>query len=71
MTTKKERLETLKQELEQNRALPLSQTANLVFGEGSEDTAVLFIGEAPGFHEDKQGRPFGGLAGQLLNKLLA
>ncbi|OGZ45878.1 MAG: hypothetical protein A2756_03150 [Candidatus Ryanbacteria bacterium RIFCSPHIGHO2_01_FULL_48_27] len=71
MTTKKERLETLKQELEQNRALPLSQTANLVFGEGSEDTAVLFIGEAPGFHEDKQGRPFVGLAGQLLNKLLA
>ncbi len=71
MATKKERLETLKQELEQNTTLPLSQTANLVFGEGSEDAQVLFIGEAPGFHEDKQGRPFVGLAGQLLNKLLA
>ena len=39
-------------------------------GEGSPTAKVLFIGEAPGFHEDQQGRPFVGQSGQLLNKLL-
>jgi DNA polymerase len=41
-----------------------------VFGEGNIDSNVLFIGEAPGFHEDQQKRPFVGRAGQLLNKLI-
>ena len=40
-------------------------------GEGAENAEVLFIGEAPGFHEDQQGRPFIGAAGQFLDKLLA
>jgi len=40
-------------------------------GEGSENAEVVFIGEAPGWHEDQQGRPFVGPAGQLLDKLLA
>lgn len=40
-------------------------------GEGPEDAQVMFIGEAPGFNEDKTGRPFVGAAGQFLNKLLA
>jgi DNA polymerase len=44
--------------------------ANTVPGEGSPTARVLFIGEAPGFHEDQQGRPFVGQSGQLLNKLL-
>jgi uracil-DNA glycosylase family 4 len=39
-------------------------------GEGPERVDVMFIGEAPGFHEDKQGRPFVGAAGQFLEELL-
>lgn len=44
---------------------------NAVPGEGPEQTDVLFIGEGPGFHEDKQGRPFVGAAGKFLEELLA
>ena len=40
-------------------------------GEGAEDADVLFIGEAPGWHEDQQGRPFVGPAGRYLDSLLA
>ena len=40
-------------------------------GEGPENAEILFIGEAPGWHEDQQGRPFVGPAGQFLDKLLA
>lgn len=39
-------------------------------GEGSPDAEVMFIGEGPGFHEDQQGRPFVGAAGQLLTEML-
>lgn len=42
----------------------------LVFGEGSPDAELLFIGEAPGKSEDEQGLPFVGAAGKLLNQLL-
>jgi len=44
---------------------------NAVPGEGAEDADIMFIGEAPGWHEDQQGRPFVGPAGQFLDKLLA
>jgi uracil-DNA glycosylase family 4 len=40
-------------------------------GEGSPNARILFIGEGPGFHEDRQGRPFVGPAGQFLDELLA
>jgi len=43
----------------------------VVFGQGSPTAEVMFVGEAPGFHEDKQGLPFVGPSGQLLNRLLA
>jgi uracil-DNA glycosylase len=43
----------------------------VVFGAGSPTAELMFVGEAPGFHEDKQGVPFVGAAGQLLTKLLA
>lgn len=43
---------------------------NLVFGEGSPQARLMFVGEAPGAEEDLQGRPFVGEAGQLLNSLL-
>jgi len=39
-------------------------------GEGSPDTEVVFVGEGPGFNEDRQGRPFVGRAGALLGKFL-
>jgi DNA polymerase len=41
-----------------------------VFGVGNPDADLMFVGEAPGFHEDKQGEPFVGAAGQLLTKLI-
>lgn len=43
---------------------------NIVFGEGNADANLMFIGEAPGEEEDKQGKPFVGRSGQLLNKAL-
>lgn len=43
----------------------------VVYGVGDPNADLMFIGEAPGFHEDKQGEPFVGAAGQLLNQLLA
>lgn len=42
-----------------------------VFGVGNVDAELVFIGEAPGADEDKQGEPFVGAAGQLLNKIIA
>ncbi|MDQ3646501.1 MAG: uracil-DNA glycosylase [Actinomycetota bacterium] len=43
---------------------------NVVWADGNLDADLLFIGEGPGFHEDKQGIPFVGAAGQLLDRLL-
>jgi uracil-DNA glycosylase family 4 len=43
----------------------------VVFGQGDPHAELLFVGEAPGFHEDRQGLPFVGPSGQLLNRLLA
>ena len=42
----------------------------VVFGSGSPNADLMFVGEAPGFHEDQQGVPFVGQAGKLLDKLL-
>ncbi|MDO8739988.1 MAG: uracil-DNA glycosylase [Candidatus Woesearchaeota archaeon] len=61
-------LEKLKQEIENDKNLPLK--SNLVFGEGSSDSEVIFIGEAPGATEDEQKRPFVGRSGQLLRRLI-
>ncbi len=43
----------------------------VVFGEGDRDADLLVVGEAPGYEEDRQGRPFVGPAGKLLDKMLA
>jgi DNA polymerase len=43
----------------------------VVFGVGDPAADLMFVGEAPGFHEDQQGKPFVGQAGKLLDKLLA
>ena len=51
---------------------PLHATrTNAVFGAGHPDADLMFVGEAPGFHEDQQGLPFVGQAGKLLERLLA
>ncbi|HKX25461.1 MAG TPA: uracil-DNA glycosylase [Actinomycetota bacterium] len=42
----------------------------VVFADGNPDANLMFIGEGPGYHEDVQGLPFVGAAGQLLNRLL-
>ncbi len=53
-------------------ACPLSATrTRAVPGEGPVDAEIMFIGEAPGYYEDQQGRPFVGAAGQFLEQLLA
>ena len=67
---KEKKLSELKRKIEADEALPLFGSANLVFGEGNPNSDVLFIGEAPGFHEDLMSRPFVGQAGKLLDKLL-
>ncbi|HEX7587222.1 MAG TPA: uracil-DNA glycosylase [Anaerolineae bacterium] len=56
------------------RVCPLCDLAksrtNAVPGEGPENAPVMFIGEAPGFHEDREGRPFVGASGKYLDELL-
>lgn len=44
---------------------------HIVFGEGSSEARLVFVGEGPGFDEDQCGRPFVGAAGQLLTKIIA
>ncbi|MDO8574331.1 MAG: uracil-DNA glycosylase [bacterium] len=67
--SKKEVLAELAVRMEADKSLPLRES-NFVFGEGSPDSKVMFIGEAPGFYEDREKRPFVGRAGQLLRKLI-
>jgi uracil-DNA glycosylase family 4 len=65
-------LTELYREIASCRRCDLYQTrTRAVPGEGAEDAEIMFIGEAPGWHEDQQGRPFVGPAGQFLDKLLA
>ena len=61
----------LKQECAQCRRCGLGETRHhLVFGDGAEDARIMLIGEGPGQHEDEQGIPFVGRAGQLLDDML-
>jgi DNA polymerase len=69
-----EALEALSEEIRTHRGCGFEiceQATNLVPGEGSHDPEVMLVGEAPGATEDKQGRPFVGRAGRLLDELLA
>lgn len=69
--TNKQKLQLLRKHMLKNKKLPLRDSATqLVFGEGNSEAQIYFLGEAPGFYEDQQGRPFVGLAGKLLDKLL-
>ncbi|BAT72555.1 DNA polymerase bacteriophage-type [Thermosulfidibacter takaii ABI70S6] len=68
---KERKLQLIREELGDCRRCGLWETRrNIVFGEGNPDAKVMFVGEAPGEEEDKQGRPFVGLAGQLLTQLI-
>lgn len=65
-------LEALKAELAAFTGCPLRDTAtNLVFSDGNPAAKIMLIGEAPGADEDRQGKPFVGVSGQLLDRMLA
>ena len=74
MTTAEERREELVglfNEVKDCRRCPLHETrTKAVFGAGNADAELMFVGEAPGAEEDRQGLPFVGRAGQLLNQML-
>jgi|BEDMetMinimDraft_2_1075160.scaffolds.fasta_scaffold15281_2 uracil-DNA glycosylase family 4 len=64
-------LKVLEDEIRKCNLCPLRQyRKNAVPGEGAYNSKIMFIGEAPGEEEDKQGRPFVGKAGQVLNEIL-
>jgi len=68
---RRERLVELYKEVGKCTKCPLHETrAKAVFGAGNADADLMFVGEAPGAEEDRQGLPFVGRAGQLLNQLL-
>ncbi len=51
-----------------NKCKLCTNRSNIVFGDGNKKADIMFIGEGPGADEDKQGIPFVGKAGQLMNK---
>jgi len=64
-------LRKIEKEAGEDKFLLLRETAkNLVFGKGSPNAKIMFVGEAPGRQEDEQGFPFVGIAGKNLDKLL-
>lgn len=64
-------LQTIAQEVRSCTRCPLHHgRVKAVPGEGPADAKIMFIGEGPGYHEDRQGRPFVGPAGKLLDELL-
>jgi uracil-DNA glycosylase family 4 len=68
---RRERLVEVYREASVCELCPLSETrANVVFGAGNADADLMFVGEAPGAEEDRQGLPFVGRAGALLTELL-
>jgi len=66
-----ESLETIREDLGDCQRCKLAPTrTNLVFGSGNPKAKLMFVGEAPGADEDRQGLPFVGRAGQLLTKII-
>lgn len=69
--TNTQKLEYLNKLVANCKRCPLYRSAtNPVPGAGNPNSQIVFIGEAPGFHEDQQGLPFVGASGKLLDKLL-
>lgn len=70
--TKEEKLQALAHTVSEFEACALKKTAlNLVFSDGNPHARVMLVGEAPGADEDRQGKPFVGMSGQLLTKMFA
>ena len=68
---RREELVDLYKEVQACTQCPLHETrSKAVFGAGDADAELMFVGEAPGAEEDRQGLPFVGRAGQLLNQML-
>ncbi|MFH0997839.1 MAG: uracil-DNA glycosylase [Pseudomonadota bacterium] len=64
-------LESIQTDIGDCRRCKLAQhRTRIVFGEGSPSARLMFVGEAPGFDEDQQGKPFVGKAGQLLSRII-
>ncbi len=64
-------LETIREDLGDCQRCQLAQTrTHIVYGSGSPDARLVFVGEAPGSDEDRQGLPFVGRAGQLLTRII-
>jgi uracil-DNA glycosylase family 4 len=71
LSGKEARLKTLFDSLKDCRRCDLWEgRTNIVFGSGSPDARLVFVGEAPGYHEDLQAEPFVGSAGRFLDELL-
>ncbi len=69
---KPQQLETLRKHIgDCHRCKLWEGRTNIVFGTGSPDAALMFVGEGPGQEEDRQGKPFVGRAGDLLTKMIA
>lgn len=70
--SKQARLDKLKNKIIADNVCPglATQATQLVFGDGSSDADIVFVGEAPGKNEDLEGKPFVGAAGKFLNQLL-
>ena len=66
-----ESMEDIRAAVESCQLCPLCETRNnVVFGDGNEDAKLVFVGEAPGSDEDRQGKPFVGRAGQKLTQII-
>lgn len=73
MSTKQAKLDDIQAQILSDNICPdlAGQATQLVFGTGSADADIVFIGEAPGKNEDLKGEPFVGAAGKFLNEMLA
>jgi len=70
-TEKQSLLESFSQEISACAKCRLCKgRSRVVFGVGNPDAELMFVGEAPGYDEDRQGEPFVGRAGKLLNKII-
>jgi uracil-DNA glycosylase family 4 len=71
MEDKIKRIKNLKEQINSIKNCDLKKNAtNLVFADGNPDSSIMIIGEGPGANEDKEGKPFVGRAGKLLDKML-
>ncbi len=72
-SAKQTKLDQIKADIIKQNICPdlAKQATQLVFGDGSADAEIVFIGEAPGKNEDLQGKPFVGAAGKFLDEMLA